>query len=313
MRIGVVDLGTNSTRLLVADVIGGRVTAELTRDSRVTRLGAGVDATGELAPEAMDRVFSVLDDYRSEIDRRHVDAAVAVLTSAARDAVNGEHFAAAVASRYDFDARIITGAEEAQLTFHGATSERPDSGGRIAVVDIGGGSTEVVVGRGDDVSFFSSLRAGVVRQTERHFEHDPPGPRELAGLREEVAELLEERVPADVRDGVTAVVAVAGTATSSAAMDLELDPYDPRRTHGYRLRVPALEALLDRLAALTEAERRSVAGLHPDRAPTIVAGVAMLVECAKAFGLGGVEVSEHDVLRGVALQRARGRSGDRAV
>ena len=313
MRIGVVDLGTNSTRLLVADVIGGRVTAELARDSRVTRLGAGVDASGELAQDAMDRVFAVLDDYRSEIDRRHADAAVAVLTSAARDAGNGEAFAAEVTERYGLDARIVTGAEEAQLTFLGATSERPDSGGRLAVIDIGGGSTEVVVGRGDDVSFCSSLRAGVVRQTERHFEHDPPGPREIAGLREEVAEMLEECVPADVRQGVTAVVAVAGTATSSAAIDLQMDPYDPRRTHGYRLRLTVLEALLDRLAALTEAERRGVTGLHPDRAPTIVAGVAMLAECAKAFGLAELEVSEHDLLRGVVLERARRRSGDRAL
>ncbi len=313
MRVAVIDLGTNSTRLLVADVRDDRVVAGLARESRVTRLGQAVDSTGLLQADAIDRVLAVLDDYHATIERLGAETTTAVMTSAVRDARNGEDFAAAVRARYALDARTLDGTEEAHLTFLGATSERADTGGRIAVVDIGGGSTEIVVGRGEDVSFFVSLQAGVVRQTERHFDSDPPTADEIAGLREEVGDLIVEHVPADVRTGASAVVAVAGTATSSAAIHLGVEPYDPERVHGYHLATSALERILLRVAAVPEAERRAIPGLHPDRAPTIVAGVAMLAEVAKAFELRTLEVSEHDILRGAALCRARDRSADRPM
>ncbi len=307
MRVAVVDIGTNSTRLLVADVEGGRVTQELERQSRVTRLGQGVDATGALAEEAMDRVFAVLRDYRRLIDALEVEHTIAVLTSAARDASNGPEFTQSVRDRYGLDAHTIPGEEEAALTFLGATSEREDATtatADIAVVDIGGGSTEVVVGRGDDVSFFVSMQIGVVRQTERHLHTDPPKPDELAALAAEVEHTIANEVPQDIRERATAAIAVAGTATSAGAIELALDPYEPDRVHGHRMTLGRLEELLARLAQMPNEQRREVVGLHPDRAPTIVAGVAVLVEVLRAFGLDEVEVSEHDVLRGAALRRA---------
>ena len=304
MRVAVVDIGTNSTRLLVAEVADGRVTKELARESRVTRLGQGGDATGALARDAMDRVFAVLNDYRATIDALDVEKTTAVLTSAVRDADNGEEFTQAVRDRYGLEGRTIPGAEEAALTFLGATSERDASkdAGEAVVIDIGGGSTEIVVGRGHDVSFFASMQVGVVRQTERHLENDPPSPDELASLAREVEDIIDELIPRDVRERARAAIAVAGTATSCAAIDLALDPYDPNKVHGHVLGLPRLDELLARLAQMRNAERRDVVGLHPDRAPTIVAGVVVLIEVLRAFGLEEVEVSENDILRGAALR-----------
>jgi exopolyphosphatase/guanosine-5'-triphosphate,3'-diphosphate pyrophosphatase len=306
MRVAVVDIGTNSTRLLVAEVEDGKVTAELVRESRVTRLGQGVDANGTLADEAMDRVFAVLADYRKLIDEHGATSTFAVLTSAVRDASNGDTFTQRVRDDYGLDAHAIPGTEEAQLSFAGATSERdPDpEQGEIVVVDIGGGSTEFIVGKGRELTFFTSLNIGVVRQTERHLRHDPPRTDELEQLSAEVARAIVEGVPDDVRERVTGGIAVAGTATSLAAIDQALEPYDPDKVHGYVLTPAILDRELKQLSAIPVDERREVKGLHPDRAPTIVAGVAMLRQVLQAFGLTEVEVSEHDILRGAALKRA---------
>ena len=308
MRVAVVDIGTNSTRLLVADVEDGHVREELARESIVTRLGQGVDATATLADEAMQRVFTVLERYRAQIDEHGAEATVAVLTSAVRDASNGAAFTSEVRERFGLDAREIAGTEEAELTFLGATSERDHAAddGEIVVVDIGGGSTEFVVGRAGAVAFFTSLQMGVVRMTERHLHADPPPAAALERLATDARQVIAAGLPEDVRGRVGAVVAVAGTATTTAAIALELDPYDPARVHGHVLTSAELEGQLACLAALTDAERREVRGLHPDRAPTIVAGVALLTECLRAFGVDRVEVSEHDILRGVALRVARG-------
>ena len=304
MLVAVVDIGTNSTRLLIARVEGGRVAEELIRESNVTRLGQGVDKTGELAPEAMSRVYAVLDRYCTTIEQHGVEATVAVLTSAVRDAANGGSFTETVRSHFGLDARTIPGEVEAGLSFLGATSERPPSEGRIVVIDIGGGSTEFIVGNGGDVEFFVSLQMGVVRMTERHLHDDPPTAEQLEALVADARGVIDAGIPAETREGIASAVAVAGTATSAAAIDLGLEPYDPARVHGHVVGADALDALLDRLAAMTNDERREVPGLHPDRAVTIVAGVAMLRECARAFGLDRVEVSEHDILRGAAIRRA---------
>ncbi len=307
MRVGVVDIGTNSTRLLVADVEQGAID-ELDRRSEVTRLGHGVDATGRLADEPMGRVFATLDAYRAAMDALDVpaDARVAILTSAARDAENGAGFTAEVRDTYGLDARTISGEEEARLTFGGATHGRPrDDHTPLLVFDIGGGSTELVTGTAaGEIGFHVSTQAGVVRQTERHVHHDPPTPHELQALADEVRGILERQAPAEVRSSVAHAVGVAGTATSLAAIAQELDPYDPQRVHGYVVQLAEAELLLARLAQLPLAERRGVRGLHPDRAPTIVAGVVILIEVLRAFGLDRVEISEHDVLHGAALARA---------
>jgi exopolyphosphatase/guanosine-5'-triphosphate,3'-diphosphate pyrophosphatase len=311
MRVAVVDIGTNSTRLLIADVARDGHLTQLVRESIVTRLGEGVDSSGRLADEPMRRVFDTLAHYRAQIDDHRVSATTAVLTSAVRDASNGADFTAAVRERFGLDARMIDGDEEAALTFAGATSERPEDHREIVVADIGGGSTEFVTGRDGNVDFHVSTQAGVVRQTERHLHDDPPPPEGLQALAAETQTIFTTAVPLDVRKRVQAAIAVAGTATSCAAIELELDPYDPERVHGHVLKLGTCEMLLARLAQMTNEERREVVGLHPDRAPTIVAGVAMLVEALRAFGLDEVEVSEHDILRGAALRLAS--SADRAT
>ena len=302
MRIAVVDIGTNSTRLLVCDRDGDRITDELERESSVTRLGAGVDADGRLAEESMQRVYDTLDKYRKLIDRHGADAAVAVLTSAVRDAANGDEFANTVRERYGLEPHILSGDEEAGLTFLGAMSERdPGDETPTVVVDIGGGSTEVVIGHGHEATFHVSNQAGVVRQTERHIHDDPPSQEELEATREDVRKTLSDGVPEDQRRAVERAIAVAGTATSLGAIAQELEPYDPEKVHGYRLTRGECEEILERLAAVPLDERREVPGLHPDRAPTIVAGVIILLEVLRLFGLDEVEVSEHDILRGAAL------------
>ena len=303
MRIAVVDLGTNSTRLLVGDVVDGTV-AELDRRTNVTRLGEGVDATGRLAEEAMERVFAALADYRRAIDEHCAERTVAVATSAVRDSANGDEFRREMRERFGIDARTISGDEEARLTFLGAISARAP-GARTVVIDIGGGSTELVVGTaGSAPEFHASTQAGSVRQTERHLSGDPAPASELEELRAEVRGIVAAAVPEDVRAGVEAGIAVAGTATSLGAIDQRLEPYDPDRVDGYTLTLEATERMLGELAALPLHERRAVPGLHPDRAPTIVAGAAILAESIGAFGLDAVELSEADILHGAALAEA---------
>jgi exopolyphosphatase / guanosine-5'-triphosphate,3'-diphosphate pyrophosphatase len=299
-RTAVIDLGTNSTRLLVADLADGGV-EELERRTNVTGLGQGVDRSGQLADEAMERVFATVEGYRRVIDDLGADRVVGVATSAVRDAANGDWFRDELRSRYDVEVRTISGDEEAKLTFRGATSAR-ELAGHVLVIDIGGGSTEFVAGTpGEEPGCHVSTRLGSVRQTERHLPDDPPQPDQLAALSEEAAGIVASDVPERVRADVEAGIAVAGTATSLAAIDQRLDPYDPERVDGYRLGLRACERMLGELASLPLPERRQVAGLHPDRAPTIVAGAVILIESMKAFGLEAVETSEADILHGAAL------------
>jgi exopolyphosphatase / guanosine-5'-triphosphate,3'-diphosphate pyrophosphatase len=313
MRVAVVDIGTNSTRLLIADVDRQSGTLEeLVRRSRVTRLGEGVDSCGSLSEAAIARVLSTLEDYRREIDDHACEANLAVLTSAVRDADNGEQFAARAREAYGLDARVLSGDEEAQLTFLGAMSGRAGRGapararqsGPTVVIDVGGGSTEFILGSEHQPSFHVSLQAGVVRMSERHIDSDPPAPQELQELAADVRRTFLEGLPSEQRERVKRGIAVAGTATSAASIDQELDPYDPERVDGYDLQLGTIELLLARLADMTEQQRRQVVGLHPDRAPTIVAGMIVLGEALRAFGLEHVEVSEHDILHGGALRLA---------
>jgi exopolyphosphatase / guanosine-5'-triphosphate,3'-diphosphate pyrophosphatase len=302
LRRAVVDIGTNSTRLFIADVADGKVLDVVERRTEITRLGAGVDAGGRLSEQAMARVYAVLDDYRELIDRARASDAVAVLTSAVRDAANGAEFAGTVGDRWGIEPHILSGGEEARLTFLGATSER-DAGDLTPtlVIDIGGGSTEFVLGTGHDVTFHVSNQVGVVRQTERHLHSDPPVAAECDAVARDVRSILDDGVPVSRRRGVGHAIAVAGTATSIASIAQGLEPYDPDKVEGYVVSEAECRRILERLAALTVAERRAVRGLHPDRAPTIVAGVIILLETLALFGLSSFEVSEHDILRGTAL------------
>jgi exopolyphosphatase/guanosine-5'-triphosphate,3'-diphosphate pyrophosphatase len=303
MRVAVVDIGTNSTRLLVAEVEDGRV-EELDRRTTVTRLGEGLEASGRLSDVAMERVSAALAEYREAIDSHGAGPVVAVATSAMRDAANGPEFRGEIERRFGIDAQTISGDEEARLTFLGATAGRDPSRDTL-VIDIGGGSTEYVTGRpGGDPDFHVSTQMGSVRHTERHLHDDPPTGQQLEALERDARAIVDAEVPPDVRERVDAGIAVAGTATSLAAIDQELDPYDPAKVHGYRLGADACERQVARLGELTVAQRRDVRGLHPDRAPSIVAGAGILLESMRAFGLDEIEVSETDILHGAALSAA---------
>jgi exopolyphosphatase/guanosine-5'-triphosphate,3'-diphosphate pyrophosphatase len=299
-RVAVVDIGSNSTRLLVAEVEDGRV-SELQRESIVTRLGEGVDTTGALGAEPQQRVFAALDSYAESIERHGATVRRVVMTSAVRDASNGTEFADTVRSRYGLEGSTLSGDEEARLSFLGATATRDDSE-PLLVIDIGGGSTEMIVGAGGAVDFHVSTQVGVVRHSERYLHGDPPERSELQALAADARSVIETSVPDEVRRSVRGAVAVAGTATQSAAIDLALDPYDAERVEGHELSAERIGELRDRLAALPLAERREVTGLDPERAPTIVAGTVVLLEVLGAFALTSVEVSERDILWGVALE-----------
>jgi exopolyphosphatase / guanosine-5'-triphosphate,3'-diphosphate pyrophosphatase len=309
MRIGVVDIGTNSTRLLVADVESGALVREVDRRTRVTRLGDGVDRTGRLDGEAILRVMEVCGEYRDAIDAAGAERVVAILTSAVRDAADGRLFQEQLRERFGFEAETISGEREASLTYLGATSWRTDTK-PLMVLDIGGGSTELVVGVGEAIEFHVSTQIGSVRFTERYLQQDPPTPAELEECRVAVRSELEQVVSPDVRRRPADGIAVAGTPTSFAAIDQRLEPYDRERVHGYRLTRDACERILAALAELPVTERRWVPGLHPDRAPTIVAGGLILVETMALFGFETIEVSERDILEGVALEAAKDDAPD---
>jgi len=304
LRVAIVDIGTNSTRLLIAEVADGRLVEEQVRRTTITRLGEGVDSSGRLSVEAMKRVLDACAEYRAEIDRAKVERVVAVLTSAVRDAANGEELREELRDRFRFHAVTISGEEEGRLTYLGATSWR-DQSEPLLVLDIGGGSTELVIGAGEGIEFHVSTQIGSVRFTERYLAEDPPPPEALAAGRAAVRAGLEAAVPAGVRDRPRDGIAVAGTPTSFAAIELRLEPYDPERVHGYRLARRSCERMLAELAALPLDERRRVPGLHPERAPTIVAGGLILIETMALFGFGDMEVSERDILEGVALEAGR--------
>ena len=234
-----VDMGTNSTRLLVADVEDGEVT-ELERRSTVTRLGRGVDTSRQLATEAIEDVVSAVGEYISLYEPLEPDVVLALATSAVRDAENSGAFIAELRERFALNARILTGEEEARLTYVGAVAGRAPSDGTL-VIDIGGGSTEIVVGSGREMAFHTSLQPGTVRHTERHIRNDPPTAPELEALAEDIRKLLFAELAAADFFEIHTGIAVAGTPTSLAAIDQELDPYDPERVHGYVLSLDAIQ------------------------------------------------------------------------
>jgi exopolyphosphatase / guanosine-5'-triphosphate,3'-diphosphate pyrophosphatase len=300
MRVGVVDLGSNSTRLLVADVADGTVD-EVERRLAITRLAEGVDARRRLLPTALARVRNVLVDYRRAAEALGAERTLALGTSAVRDAENGEAFLGEIEWSYGFTTRLLSGEEEAFLTFRGVTAGRPLMDGTL-VVDVGGGSTELILGGPDGVAFHESLDLGCVRLTERFLEHDPPSASELRASRNAVRSLLEERIPEWVRPAHA--IGVAGTVTTLATFHLGLAAEDPDLLHGHVVPAGWIERELLRLAATKIDVIRATPGIHPDRAPVLVAGVAVVAEVLAYFGLAELEVSEHDILHGGALDAA---------
>ncbi len=287
MRVAAIDQGTNTTRLLVADVEDGGL-RELVRRTEITRLGEGVDERHRLLPLPVARVRNVLTDYRREAERLGAERTLLVATSAVRDAENGEAFLGEIEWSYGFVTRLLTGDEEADLMLRGVGRIEPGT----LVLDIGGGSTELVT-----LDSRLSVDVGSVRLTERFLHSDPPTRDELEACARAVRQLLP---PLDL----TGAVGVAGTITTLAALDLGLDEYDRERVHGHELSLAGVERQLERLAALPLAQRREVPALEPERAPVIVAGAVIAREVLAAYGLDAYRVSEHDILDGIALAAA---------
>jgi len=295
-RVAAVDLGTNSTRLLVADVDGERLD-EIVRRLTITRLGEGVDERRRLLPVPIARVRNTLADYRRELEELGATRTLAIGTSALRDAENGEAFLGEIEWSYGFETRLLDGIEEASMMLRGVAAGREGRLEETLLVDIGGGSTELVVSQNGAVPEAVSLDVGCVRVTERFFASDPPTPDELAAAARHVREILP------VRPARTAI-GVAGTVTTLATLDLGDDEYEPQRTHGHRISRAAVDRELDRLAAMTLEERLAVPGIEPGRAPVIVAGLVILREVLDAYDLLEIEVSERDILHGAALAAA---------
>jgi exopolyphosphatase/guanosine-5'-triphosphate,3'-diphosphate pyrophosphatase len=294
-RVAAVDLGTNSTRLLVADVADGRVD-EVSRRLAITRLGEGVDARRKLLPVPIARVRNTLSAYRREAEELGATRVLAIATSAVRDAENGEAFLGEIEWSYGFATRLLDGGEEAALMLRGVAAGRTVPPGTL-LVDIGGGSTELVLAAENGAPASTSLDVGCVRLTERFLVSDPPAAAELEKAAAEVRSLLPAWEP-------SAAIGVAGTVTTLAMLDLGDREYDPVRTHGHRIGRAAVARQLERLAAMTLAERERIPGVEPGRAAVLVAGAVILREVLDAYRLDEVEASERDILHGAALAAA---------
>ena len=262
-RVAVVDVGSNSTRLLVADVEGGRV-SEVERQSRVTKLGRGVDLSGQLSAEAIEAACEAIADYVEICREAGVERVESIATSAVRDASNGGAFVAELRERFALSARVLDGEEEARLTYSGATAEQPPRKPTL-VIDIGGGSTELIVGTGEEIAFHASLQAGVVRHSERHVASDPPTTLELEALAADVRTLIETATADQPGTEARAGIAVAGTPTSLASVELGLEPYDPKQVHGHTLTLDSISrpALATRLCPTVQTGRDPRAAPRP--------------------------------------------------
>lgn len=294
-RVAAIDLGTNSTRLLIADVEGERLD-EVVRRLTITRLGEGVDRRRRLLPLPIARVRNCLTEYRRALESYGAARTLAIATSAVRDAENGEALLGEIEWGYGFTTRLLDGAEEAAMMVRGVTSGRPPAAGTL-FVDIGGGSTELVLGSEMGARASTSLDIGCVRLTERFLASDPPTKPELSAAAAYVRLLLPSYQP-------RSAIGVAGTVTTLATLDLGLEEYDPQLTHGHRIERASIARQLARLAAMPLAERLDVRGIEPGRAPVIVGGLIVLREIMDAYVLPEIAVSERDILHGAAYAAA---------
>jgi exopolyphosphatase/guanosine-5'-triphosphate,3'-diphosphate pyrophosphatase len=293
--VAAIDCGTNSTRLLVADGEG----RPLERLNTITRLGQGVDATGRLAPEAVERTMATLTRYRGVMDELGVERVRITATSAARDASNRDEFFGPAEQIVGSAPELLSGAEEGRLSFQGATSDLDPSLGPFCIVDIGGGSTEFIVGT-DEPEGVISVDVGCVRLTERFFEHDPPKPEELISAISVVEAYLDD-VKREVPGAATAktFVGLAGTITTVAAIELGLIEYDRNAIHHFELTHAAAEDVFRTLATEDRAQRITNPGLEEARADVIVGGCCVLVALMRSFGIDPLLVSEADILDGL--------------
>jgi exopolyphosphatase / guanosine-5'-triphosphate,3'-diphosphate pyrophosphatase len=302
VRVAAIDCGTNSIRLLIADVDGGKL-RDVVREMRIVRLGQGVDETGRLAPEALDRTGVALVEYAAAIREHDASRVRMVATSATRDAANRADFVAMVHAVLGAEPEVITGHEEAALSFAGAASVLDHLDGPMLVADIGGGSTELVRG-GDGELRAYSMDVGCVRMTERHLRDDPPAAEQIAKAINDVraaVDVARRDVPLDA--GAT-FVGVAGTVTTIAAIALGLNRYDSEVIHGSTVTAAQVADVTDRLLRMTHAQRAALPVMHPGRVDVIGGGALVLRTLVEEAGVAEVIASEHDILDGIALRLA---------
>lgn len=302
-RVAAVDCGTNTTRLLVADVRDG-VVNDIDRVSRITGLGRGVDATGSLDQAAMQRTLDMLSEYRESISSHGVEAVVGVATSAVRDAANGQDFLDRASETLDHEIVVLSGEAEAETAFAGATSWLSVTEGYVLVLDIGGGSTELILGRpGSPPEELRSIDVGAVRLTERYLHSDPPTPEELHLAITAVRGAFENLVREIPRlEKIRTLVGVAGTITTAAAIEIGLQEYDRDMIHGFRLTRQAAEDVFRTMATEKLEDRVHNPGLDPARADVIVGGMVVLVSLLRVLDLDECRVSERDLLDGLVLR-----------
>jgi exopolyphosphatase / guanosine-5'-triphosphate,3'-diphosphate pyrophosphatase len=312
VRVAIVDLGTNTCRLFLAEVedalaAAPRRVVTLDRVTTVVRLGQGVDKTRRLAPEAIARTRACLEGYATCIGSFAPERRLLVATSVLRDAADGGAFLADVRRDFGLPSKVLSGREEAELSFRGGTAGLVATSGPVVLVDIGGGSTEFAAGPpGAGPGFVRSLDIGVVRLTERFLRHDPPEPAELDELVGFVRGAILGGVPAAVRDSAGLMVGVAGTYTTLVAHKLRLREYRSDLVHGHALSLADIGAAATLFSSLTNAERGRLTGIQPGREDVILAGTLIAREACVVFGLDAVRVSEADILEGAARALAEG-------
>ena len=303
MRVGVIDCGTNSIRLLIADIEGNNF-REVTRQMQVVRLGQGVDETNQFHPDALERTFAAVDLYAAELARRGVEKIRFCATSATRDATNRNIFINGVKERLGIEPEVISGDEEARLSFAGATREFNRTDGPFLVVDIGGGSTEFVLGT-DTVDSAISVNIGCVRMTERHFHNDPPTADEVSIARSDIQNAIDiASASVDIKSAKT-LVCVAGTATTVAAAALNLPEYDRHAIHLSRISADQVLEVSNNFLTMTRDERAALGYMHPGRVDVITAGSLVLSKIVKATGAKEFVASENDILDGMAWSLAK--------
>ena len=302
VRVAAIDCGTNSIRLLIADVEGSQV-RDVTRVMRVVRLGEGVDVSGRLAPAAMQRTWAAVEDYAGQIRAAGAQQVRMVATSASRDAENAEDFVDGVVERLGQPPEVISGAEEAHLSFVGARSVL-DLPGEVLVVDIGGGSTEFVVGD-EDVSAARSVNIGCVRMTERHLRDDPPTADQIVAATTDIDEAIEDARQATRFERAEHLIGLAGSVTTVAALAMDLPEYDSSRIHGSRISEADVHRVTAEMLTATRAQRAAEPVMHPGRVDVIGGGALVLDRIMRAGQFGEVVVSEHDILDGIVLSLAQ--------
>ena len=298
MRVAAIDCGTNSIRLLIADISGGKL-REVERLMEIVRLGQGVDQAGQFHPDAISRTFAAIDKYALEISRRGVEKIRFCATSATRDATNREVFISGVKSRLGIEPEVISGEEEARLSFLGATKELPESLAPFLVVDIGGGSTEFVIGYRDVVAA-KSVNIGCVRMSERHFNNDPASSSEIESARSDIQSAIAEAAKFVKITEAKTLIAVAGTATTVAAAALELPVYDRYSIHLSRISADKTHQVSEMFLKMTRDQRAALGYMHPGRVDVIGAGSLVLSEIMKATDAKEFVASESDILDGMA-------------